>query len=278
MGMGRVAGLTMVRIGIGLAMVAVPVALVGALAGLVPDAGFLAVALAESAAGLAGYVGFVRWIERRPITELGGWDGGLEVGMGLALGAGLFSLTFASIWLAGGVEFDGLNPGPDLTYALGIAVVSGVVEELAIRGVVFRLLEAWLGSWAALALSAALFGGLHLTNPGATVLVAVAIGLEAGVMLAAAFMVTRRLFLAIGLHIGWNFTQAGVFGAAVSGIQAGGWLQSYPVGPDWLSGGDFGAEASILAVVWCLALGAILLALAGRRGRIVRTGASAGDV
>ena len=275
---GAIASHPLALIGIGLAMVAGPVVAVEAVLGLMPDVGFLAVALADCVAALAGYAVFVHWVERRRMVELGGRYGWLEAIGGLALGAGLFSLTFGSIWCLGGVVVDGWNPAPDLSYAVGIAVMAGVVEELAIRGVVFRLLEGWLGSWAALALSAVLFGGLHLMNPGATLFVAVAIGLEAGVMLAAAFMVTRRLYLAIGLHIGWNFTQAGVFGVAVSGFELGGWLQSRPVGPDWLSGGAFGAEASVLAVVWCVALGGALLALAGRRGRIVRVGASGGDI
>ena len=269
---GAIASHPLALIGIGLAMVAGPVVAVEAVLGLMPDVGFLAVALADCVAALAGYAVFVHWVERRRMVELGGRYGWLEAIGGLALGAGLFSLTFGSIWGLGGVVVDGWNPAPDLSYAVGIAVMAGVVEELAIRGVVFRLLEGWLGSWAALALSAVLFGGLHLMNPGASLFVAVAIGLEAGVMLAAAFMVTRRLYLAIGLHIGWNFTQAGVFGVAVSGFELGGWLQSRPVGPDWLSGGAFGAEASVLAVVWCVALGGALLALAGRRGRIVRVG------
>ena len=272
--MGQVARFPLVRIVIGLCLVILPVIGVQA----VPGLGFLAGAVVSAVVALVGYVVFVRAVERRRMDELSAGPGLWELPGGLALGGALFGLTIGSIWLVGGVAFDGRNPGPDLTYAAGIAVMAGVVEELAIRGVVFRILQGWLGSWVALALSAVQFGGLHLMNPGATVLTAVAIALEAGVMLAAAFMVTGRLWLPIGLHIGWNFTQAGVFGVAVSGVSVGGWWQSRPVGPAWLSGGDFGAEASVVAVVWCVALGAGLLALAGRRGRLVRAGASGGDI
>jgi membrane protease YdiL (CAAX protease family) len=218
---------------------------------------------------LVGYLAFKRWIERRDVPELALRGAFGEWVAGLALGGGVFCLTIGSIWIAGGVGFDGANTAPDLRYALGIAVMSGVVEEVSTRGVVFRLLEGWLGSWIALALSALMFGALHLMNPNATWAAAAAIALEAGVMLGAAFMVTRRLYLAIGLHMGWNFTQAGVFGVAVSGAEVGGWLQSYPTGPDWLSGGAFGVEASVLAVVWCTALGIGLLAMAARRGNLL---------
>ena len=263
---------------IGLAMVILPVVAVEIAMDRWTSLGYLTRSLVDCVAGLAGYVAFVRLIERRRMTELSGRGGWLEGLGGLALGGVLFSATIGSIWLAGGVVFDGRNPAPDLTYAAGLALMAGVVEELAIRGVVFRLLEAWLGSAVALALSALLFGGLHLLNPAATIFAAVAVGLEAGVMLAAAFMVTRRLFLPIGLHIGWNFTQAGVFGVAVSGNAVGGWFETRPVGPEWLSGGDFGAEASVLAVLWCLALGGAMLALARRSGRIVRAEAFRGDI
>lgn len=264
--MRGVTGFPLVQIGIGLLCVILPVVAVEAL--LAGD--FLRRALADCVVAGVGYVVFVRWVERRGIVELGLRPGVWELPLGLILGAAVFSVTIGSIWALGGVVFDGRNPAPDLRYAAGIAVMAGVVEELAIRGVVFRILQGWLGSWVALGLSAVLFGGLHMMNPGATLGTGVAIALEAGVMLAAAYMVTGRLWLPIGLHIGWNSTQAGVFGVAVSGIEAGGWLQSRPVGPEWLSGGDFGAEASVLAVLWCGVLGAVLLVLAAQLGRIVR--------
>ncbi len=94
------------------------------------------------------------------------------------------------------------------------------------RGVLFRIVEESLGSWIALALSAALFGALHAFNPGATLTSSIAIALEAGVLLAAVFMVTRRLWMVIGLHTAWNFTEGGVFGASVSGGDAHGMLAS----------------------------------------------------
>ncbi len=138
------------------------------------------------------------------------------------------------------------------------------------RGVVFRILEQWLGSWIALSISAALFGLLHLLNPGVSLLNAGAVMLEAGVLLAAAYMLTRRLWLCIGIHFAWNFTQGGVFSAAVSGGATTGLLQAKLVGPVWLTGGAFGAEASVIAVLVCLTAGSVLLLAAHRRGRVIR--------
>lgn len=269
-------GSAVVRIVLGLLAVLAPVVAVDwGLSGL--GVGFLARSFLGSVTAVVGYVAFVRLVVRRPVVELGveltaelGVVGAIaEICAGAALGAALFTLVIGSIWLAGGVEFAGWNVRPDLSYALGLAVFAGVVEEIAARGVVFRVLEMWLGSWGALALSAALFGAAHLVNPGASVFAAVAIALEAGVMLGAAFMVTRRLYLAMGLHFAWNFVQAGVFGGAVSGIEVGGLMMTSATGPDWISGGSFGAEASVLAVVWCGVLGAVLVQLAARRGRVI---------
>ena len=144
------------------------------------------------------------------------------------------------------------------------------------RGVVFRILEQWLGSWIALAISAALFGLLHLLNPGVTLLNAGAVMLEAGIMLAAAYMLTRRLWLCIGIHFAWNFTQGGIFSAAVSGGTTSGLLQAKLIGPTWLSGGAFGAEASVVAVVVCLAAGLLLLRAARRNGQVIQAPSSIG--
>jgi hypothetical protein len=83
-------------------------------------------------------------------------------------------------------------------------------------------------------------------------------------------MVTRRLWLAIGIHFAWNFTQGGIFGVAVSGIQANGLLQATLSGPELLSGGAFGAEASIIAVIVCLAAGACFMWRASVKGNFVR--------
>jgi membrane protease YdiL (CAAX protease family) len=152
---------------------------------------------------------------------------------------------------------------------LPACILAGVLEEVLIRGIVFRILEQWLGSWVALGISAVIFGGLHLLNPGATLLNAAAISIEAGVLLAAAYMLTRRLWLCIGTHIAWNFTQGGIFSVAVSGGKSKGLLQSRMIGPDWLTGGAFGAEASVVALALCLAAGMVLVALAIKKGNVV---------
>lgn len=218
---------------------------------------------------LVGYGAFVRLVERRVATELAGAGAGRELGLGLALGLGLFSAVIGVLWLLGHYTVTGSNPPEVMGPVLALAIMAGLTEELLIRGLAFRILEAWLGSWTALALTAALFGALHLPNPGATLTSAAAIALEAGVMLAAAFMLTRRLWLAIGIHAGWNFTQTGLYGVATSGKAGTGLLKGELSGPAWLSGGGFGPEASAVAVAVCVAMGLALLWLAYRRGHFM---------
>src|SRR5206468_8601734 len=137
------------------------------------------------------------------------------------------------------------------------------------RGILFRIVEAGLGSWLGLLVSAAVFGLAHLANPGSNVIGAASIIIEAGILLAAAYMFTRRLWLPIGLHFAWNFTEAGIFGADVSGRHIGGLLRSTLTGPAWLTGGAFGPEASVVAVVLCLAVGVAFIVAAVRRGLVV---------
>jgi membrane protease YdiL (CAAX protease family) len=147
-------------------------------------------------------------------------------------------------------------------------MLSGVTEEVIVRGVVYRILEEWFGTWAALAVSSLLFGALHLGNPGATWWSSLAIALEAGTLLGAAYLKTRRLWLPIGVHAAWNYTQAAC-GVAVSGNAVSGFLLSHPKGADWLSGGPFGAEASVLAVLVCGTGAAVLIVRSVREGRVL---------
>jgi len=227
-------------------------------------------ALLLTAVVLGAYSAYVRIVERRAVTELSGVRAVPELGIGLGLGALLFSVTIGILAALGAYEVSGNNGWQTMLAVLPASILSGVLEEVLIRGVVFRILEQWLGSWIALGISAIIFGVLHLLNPGATLLNAAAISIEAGVLLAAAYMLTRRLWLCVGTHIAWNFTQGGIFSIAVSGGSSKGLLQARMVGPDWLTGGTFGAEASVVALAVCLAAGIALLGLAIKKGNVIQ--------
>jgi len=237
-------------------------------------------ALVSCLLGWVAYRAYVKLVERRRGVEFGAQGAWRELGSGLVIGAALFSATIGVLAALGLYTVQGWRSPGVMIAPLAMSVGAAVIEELLFRGAVFRIIEASLGTWIALAISAALFGIVHLGNPNATWVAGAAISLEAGIMLAAAFVLTRRLWLPIGIHAAWNFTQGGIFSVAVSGSKSEGLLVASLNGPAWLSGGEFGAEASIVATLLCTALGIWLLALAARRGQFVapfwhRTGAVA---
>jgi hypothetical protein len=146
----------------------------------------------------------------------------------------------------------------------------GLTEEMLFRGILFRWIEEFGGSWAALVVTSALFGLAHIMNPNATWFSSFAIAMEAGVLLGGAYMLTRSLWFPMGLHAAWNFTQGEIFDVPVSGIDEHGLVQAQLSGPTLLSGGNFGLEASIIALVLATAVGVWLVWLAVKRGNVVR--------
>ena len=140
---------------------------------------------------------YKRRVERSADSELP-FTGALpEWGAGLAVGFLLFSAMTGVVALLGGFAVLGLRGVGNLAAMLGVAALSGVSEEMLFRGVLLRQLEKLVGTWWALALTSAFFGAAHLGNPGATWFAAVAIAMEAGILLGAAYLTTRRLWLAV---------------------------------------------------------------------------------
>ena len=245
------------------------------------QAAHLLIAKSDGAAYFAGglllagvlvltWKGLQRWLERRPDREFALAGAGRELGLGLLLGFLLFSAATGIVALLGGFEVLGVRGQGALWAMLAMAVTSGTIEEIMFRGILLRHLEALIGTWGALAITSLLFGASHLFNPGATLFAAFAIAMEAGIMLGAAYLLTRRLWLAVGIHAAWNFTQGWIFSVPVSGGETPlGLLITRRVGPEWLTGGDFGLEASVVALVVATGAGVALLVLAARRGAIV---------
>ncbi|TAM58181.1 MAG: CPBP family intramembrane metalloprotease [Rhodanobacter sp.] len=216
---------------------------------------------------LLGYLILVRLIEQRPLQELSLRSIPTYGLAGLATGAVLFSVVVGVLWLAGSYHVIGTDPQVDWLPAVLVAGIgAGIGEEIVARGVLFRIVEEGLGTWWALAISALFFGAAHIFNPGATLWSSAAIAIEAGLLLAMLYHVTHSLWACIGLHAAWNIMQGTVYGIPVSGSAGKGWLISNRTGPDWLSGGVFGAEASVVALLACSVLSLALLRIALRRG------------
>jgi membrane protease YdiL (CAAX protease family) len=206
------------------------------------------------------YVFVIRRFEHRPVTELspeGRWRG---LRTGTLIGIGLFTVAILLMAIFGAYRLDGWGSVGGFLGAAGLMAAAAVLEEILFRGVLFRYVEGWTGTRWALVVSAAVFGLLHLVNPGATIGGALAV-MVAGTMLAGAYVKTRSLWLPIGLHFGWNFAESGIFGTTVSGSAGdhGGLLRATFDGPAVLTGGSFGPEASLLAILVVAAAAAYFL-------------------
>ena len=199
--------------------------------------------------------------ERRPVLELALKRTWGDLGLGLLLGVLYFALVVALMALAGcyavtGAQFHFLPQLEAFLMFLSVAVF----EEIIFRGILFRLIDDRWNTFAALFVSALIFGFGHLPNPGATIWSSFAIAVEAGLLLGAAYKFSGTLWLPIGIHWAWNYVEGNVLGFAVSGTPVTEKVFSPIItGPEWITGGVFGAEASVPAVVIGLLLTAILL-------------------
>lgn len=152
-----------------------------------------------------------------------------------------------------------------------LLLAGAVQEELVFRGMIFRLLERVLGSWIALVLSALAFGLIHLFNPGATLVSTLAITLTGGVIMAAIYLLTGSLWWAIGLHLGWNFFEGSIFGVEISG-QSGyeNFFSATLTGQEIWTGGAFGPESGLVAILIVGSVGILLCVRAARQHRMVK--------
>lgn len=219
----------------------------------------------------AAYKVFICHLGEHPRDDLPLAEAPKGLGIGLLFGFLLFSVVVGVAAIADVYNIIGPGGTGALVSALiATAILPGFMEEMLFRGILFRWFEEFGGSWFALALTSALFGIGHIFNPGATALSSFAIALEAGVLLGGAYMLTRNLWMPIGLHAAWNFTQGEIFDVPVSGLDSHGLVEAQLSGPQILSGGAFGLEASVIAMIIATAAGVALVFLAVRQGELVR--------
>lgn len=227
-----------------------------------PGARYLVPLIGAAAVGLV-YVVFVRVVERRrDFEELDGAGWWAEAGLAFAAGLALCLSVFAAQAAAGALRIEGVVTPRGMLAPIVTQVCTAICLELVLRGLFFRLTERLLGSWMALLASAALFGG-GVWLSGLPTNVALSAALQSGLLFAAVYIVTRRLWAAIGLH-------SGIFVAQVALYSADGFVVSRLAGPDGLTGGAGGADASLPGLAITAVAVAALLVTAVRRGRLVR--------
>lgn len=219
--------------------------------------------------GLAGYWAFVHWHEKRAATEMRLRP--VPLVLGAASGAVLVALPIAVLFALGSYDmvlFRGVSSG-----LLGVAVLIGIaalLEELVYRCLLFRVLERAWGTGIALAAQAVVFAVGHMENVengGAGDVVAMLLSVTLlGLLWGGVFVLARNMWVVAAHHAAWNFTIL-LSGVPLSGIED--WRALAPIesryaGPDWLTGGMFGPESSLL-VMASIAVAAVLVLRAARR-------------
>lgn len=226
--------------------------------------------LLAGALSFLAYRFFVQRIEKRPLTEFNPRGAVRELGGGLLAGTLLACSLFGILALAGAFRLDGYDGmSVEIVRRTATGFLVGLHEEMLLRGIVLTIMEASFGSAFGLAGSAILFGLGHLPSEGAAV-VAIVNTMAGGITLGAAYLATRRLWLPIGIHIAWNVTIGQIFSAVVSGHGTEpGLLRGTLTGPEWLIGGPFGVESSVVALMLDIVASVVLLRIAAKRGNLV---------
>jgi hypothetical protein len=228
-----------------------------ALLGLLVPPGLVGGSLALLAASLLAGWALLAW-DGRPPGALGlVVDAGApaEAGRGLLLGMGAAALVVAGIALGGGVRWT-REAGTLGGFALGglgllaRLTLPAAAEEVALRGYLLQAAALGFGRGPALVGTSVLFGLLHAANPEVGVQGMIGIT-AAGLLLGALVLRAGSLWWAVGAHLGWNWALAWPADLSVSGLDLGDTpgLEGRPTGPEWLSGGAFGPEASAVAVL-----------------------------
>jgi hypothetical protein len=222
-------------------------------------------------------IAFAVGIYKLVIRHLGTWPrddlrlthAGRDLAHGLIAGTLIFSLVVGVAGALGVYHIVGGGSWASfLTILFSMGIGPGFREELMFRGILFRFVEEFGGSWAALLITSALFGLAHIQNHNATLFSSFAIAMEAGLLLGAVYMLTRNLWMPMGLHAAWNVTQGFIWDVPVSGFDVHGLVTARLDGPALLSGGGFGLEASLIALVLATSLGIFYLKKAIDRGHL----------
>lgn len=239
----------------------------------------LIVAVAEAFFATIGYIFLFRAYDKRRIHELNPATLLNNASIGISTGIILQALFILIIWLGGTFLVLNVNPVSILVSPFAFALTAGFVAEIIMIGIVFRLLEEQVGTLIALLIFIVLFVLLHVNAKEATVISVGATAMQAGLMLPAAYVYSRNLWLPVFLHFGWDFAEPGIFGGINRSTSiTQGLLTSKITGNSLLTGGENGPQDSLPSLLLCLLLGIIFLLLAKRKNNVInprwRTNAS----
>lgn len=223
-----------------------------------------------SASCIFSYILFFKKYDKRTVTEFAAKGLLKNISIGVLIGFILQSLTILVMYLNGNYSVVKINPISFILIPFAIMFTVAIIEEILVRGIIFRIMEEKLGTYISLTFSSILFGVLHLANPNGTLISSICIT-TAGFLMGAAFIYSRNLWMPIALHFAWNFTQSGIYGAITSGNEKTKSLLTAKIqGPEFITGGAFGPEGSIQAIAFCALGTIILLILIHKENKIIK--------
>jgi membrane protease YdiL (CAAX protease family) len=217
------------------------------------------------------FIFWVKVIEKNSLSSIGfvkrKWLKYLGWGILLSLlQMGVIALVYQVCGI-GTFELNELSLEPIL-FILGLFpfwLLQGGTEEVATRGWLLTRIAARTNLPLAIGISSSLFGILHLGNSGVTFISLLNIVLD-GVLAGLLLIYTDSIWLVVAQHGTWNYVQGNLLGFQVSGTGADASIFSFTMGsgPDWLTGGEFGAEGSIITTL-VLLLSVVMVYLLGER-------------
>lgn len=242
--------------------------LIRAINGSLKGGGTLWFSILAVAATAAAYLGR-KYFDKKSMRSLGldfNRSAMVDILSGIFNSALVMAATFGIMLYFNLIEFDGFSWWTDTTTSISFSVaviplalavfwrfmIVAWWEELFFRGIILQNIKEGLNMKWAIVLSTLFFALIHGSNPNATILSTIIIMIIT-LQLVYAYIKTQQLWMPMGLHLGWNFFQASVFGYASSGHESPTLISQHAVGPEWLSGGAFGAEGSILLIPLLLA-------------------------
>lgn len=220
--------------------------------------------LLAAAGCLAGYRFYVRKVEKRAPAEASGPGVLRELGAGFGIGAAMAVGVAGVLLLCGALQVQGVGDWRALFKPLPEQVMVATFEELVFRAILFRIVEQRWGLRIAVVSNVLLFALAHLPNEHISV-VAILATAAAGAGLLGVYLLTRRVWIAMGMHFAWNYLFDALMSVPVSGHAARGWIQVVPAGPEWLSGGAYGVEGSVITLLAWSAAALVLFRVAGQR-------------
>ena len=257
--LSRVLQFPLIRIFIGLLFLAPVLAANGAFVLLVienleePFATYMDIGRLVAMFGLLliAYRYYCNLVEKRPAHEVSSNGALKETIIGVLVAFGIVGLTVALMGALGYYKIQSFEPAIILINSAAMYTAGSMMQELISRLLIFRLIEEYAGSIIAFIASSLIFGLLHYGNDNATIGSVVALTITSFVFVGP-FMLTRRVWMVLGIHIGWNFSQTGIFGMPNSGNAWPGWIKPTIDGPNWLTGGAWGIEMSFFTIALAL--------------------------